>query len=152
MTEKIVINSGLRKYAIENENGEIVAEVVIDANDNSTMERFMDLYDRAAEIEKNFQEEVNALGIKDTKNITTAEAKTILQLNRKAIEDLVYETEEMFGDGLIHDIFKANYENNKDFCPDISAIVSFYEQIVPILTNIFEGFSNSKYSVKKRHK
>lgn len=80
--------------------------------------------------------------------ITTKDAKDILKLNEKAVNGLIAEIEKMFGKGLIHDIFKENYELNPNFVPDISLLQSFFEQIMPLLEGLVQ--KKAKYTPYSR--
>lgn len=149
MNNTIRINSGIKKYAIQNERDEVVAELIIDSNDDSLMTRFIDLMEKSQEIYKRYSTETEKISISE--EITVSEARRILDINSAAVNELIEETEKMFGDGLIHDIFSENYRINKDFVPDISVLISFYEQIAPIVTSMIKDRgTTSKYSVSNK--
>ena len=102
MNNTIRINSGIKKYAIQNERDEVVAELIIDSNDDSLMTRFIDLMEKSQEIYKRYSTETEKISISE--EITVSEARRILDINSAAVNELIEETEKMFGDGLIHDI------------------------------------------------
>ena len=144
----IKLSSSIKHIAIENENGEVVTELLVDYSDESTMSRLMDLVDRLEEIGNETQKKIDEAGFIEDEKITKENAKEVLKINTEAINSLIEETELMFGKGLIHNIFKDNYELNPKFVPDIDVLTDFYNQIIPIIEGIFKD-KQKKYSTVK---
>ena len=150
MSEAIRINTGIKKYEILNENDETVAELVIDTNDTHLLNKFIELYDNAQKISEECRRRHESLGLDEKDGITTEDAKSILEINETAVNEMIEEIEKMFGKGLILDVFAEHHKLNSNFVPDISLIQGFFEQIMPIVHGIFE--KKSKYSPNKTGK
>lgn len=148
MMETIKLSTGIKRIAIKNEEDVTVAFLTIDTNDTHLLNRFLELYEGAQKINEECKNSYEQLGLDEKEGITTKDAKDILALNEKAVNGLIEEVEKMFGKGLIHDIFKENYELNPNFVPDISLLQSFFEQIMPILDGLVK--KNEKYKPYSR--
>ena len=144
----IKISSSIKRYAIENENGEVLTELLVDSNDESTMSRLMDLVDRLEEIGNETQKKIDEADYIKDGVILKENAREVLNINSEAIKLLVVETEMMFGRDLIHKIFRDNYELNPNFIPSIESLTEFYNQIIPIIEGIFKD-KQKKYSTVK---
>lgn len=148
MSEVIRLNTGIKKYAIVNEDNERVAELAIDTNDTHLMNRFIELYENGNKIKEACEKRLEDLGVGDGDRITLEDAKKILDVNEYAVKQMIEETEKLFGKGLFHEVFKENYKLNPNFVPDVSLIQNFYEQIMPIVETIFK--KQQKYSPAKK--
>lgn len=148
MSEVIKLNTGIKKYEIVNEDNERVAELTIDTNDTHLMNRFIELYENGNKIKQACEKRLEDLGIDDEDKITLEEAKKILDVNEYAVNQMIEETEKLFGKGLFQEVFKENYKLNPNFVPDVSLIQNFYEQIMPIVETIFK--KQQKYSPAKK--
>ena len=146
--ETIKLSTGIKRIAITNEEDVTVAVLTIDTNDTHLLNRFLELYDGAQKINEECKSTYKSLGLDEKEGITTKDAKDILKLNEKAVNGLIAEIEKMFGKGLIHDIFKENYELNPNFVPDISLLQSFFEQIMPLLEGLVK--KKAKYTPYSR--
>lgn len=146
--ETIKLSTGIKRIAITNEEDVTVAVLTIDTNDTHLLNRFLGLYDGAQKINEECKSTYKSLGLDEKDGITTDDAKNILSVNEKAVNDLIGEIEKMFGKGLIHDIFKENYDLNPKFVPDISLLQSFFEQIMPLLDGLIQ--KKAKYTPYSR--
>lgn len=146
--ETIKLSTGIKRIAITNEEDVTVAVLTIDTNDTHLLNRFLELYDGAQKINGECKSAYKSLGLDEKDGITTDDAKNILSVNEKAVNDLIEEIEKMFGKGLIHDIFKENYDLNPKFVPDISLLQSFFEQIMPLLEGAVK--KKAKYTPNSR--
>ena len=145
----IKFNSGIKKIGIENENGTIVAELIINSGDDKLYDKFISLMDNLKEIQESSDKKIEALGLNSVDSIDTEDMKKLLDVNREAVESLIEETEKMFGAGLIRKMYADNYELNPDFLPGLEMLFEFYEQILPIVEEIFRN-KHSRYSPAKR--
>ena len=150
MNEIIRVNRGIKKYAVVDEEDNIIAELIIDTNDTSLLDRFIELYDNVRDIKNNCDKKFEKLGLNEKENIDTKDAKAILGVNKEAVNNIIDEIEKLFGKGLFKTMFEDNYELNPGFVPDIALIEDFFKQIMPIITSIFQN--KSKYSVGKKGK
>lgn len=146
--ETIKLSTGIKRIAITNDDDALVATLVIDTNDTHLLNKFLELYEGAQKINEECMNSYKKLGLDEKDGITTSDAKNILSVNEKAVNDLINEIEKMFGKGLIHDIFKENYDLNPKFVPDISLLQSFFEQIMPLLEGLVK--KKAKYTPNSR--
>lgn len=151
MNEIIKFDSGIKKYCIENENGTVVAELLINSKDNSLYDKFLSLMENVKNIQAESNKKIADFGLESVDSITSDDMKKLLEVNKKAIEALIEETEKMFGEGLIRRIYADNYRLNPDFLPGLESLFEFYEQILPIVEGIFRQ-KHAKYSPAKRGK
>lgn len=149
---KIKVNSGIKRIAIENEKEEVVSVLILDTNDSTIVERFATLMERIEQIYADCQKAVKEENISDDDVLTIEQAKRLAAINKTAINELIKETEKMFGDRLIRDAFKDNYTLNKDFVPDILTLKDFYQQLIPVITSVYQHKTTAKYGVEKRGK
>lgn len=145
----IKFNSGIKKIGIENENGTIVAKLIINSCDDRLYDKFISLMENLKEIQESSNKKIESLGLNSVDSINTEDMRKLLEVNREAIEGLIEETEKMFGSGLIRKMYADNYELNPDFLPGLEMLFEFYEQILPIVEEIFRN-KHSRYSPSKR--
>lgn len=143
----IKIDSGLVTYPILNERDEEIATLVIDKNDSTIIERLVELRERAIEIEQELAE----IGTNDSEAMTAEEVTEAMAVYNEAARKMVEETEKIFGDGIVHEIYSQNYALNPNFVPSIDALSQIYEQFIPLLQEIFKAEDKKpKYSPAKK--
>ena len=148
MAETIKINSNIKVYAIENENGEVLAELRLDPSNDSILGRFMDLYDNLSELSNEASEKIKALGYDTESQLTVDQLKNMSAINNEAINGLIAETDAMFGAGFTKEIFADNYKADPDYIPNIIKFQEFYGQVMPIIEAVYKNQAKN-YSVKK---
>lgn len=147
--EVIRLGSGIKNYEILNENDERVAVLRINVKDTHLMEKFVALFESADKIAKKMNASIEKFNKLESK--TVEDNKKIAKESTNAINQLVKDTEAVFGAGLFREIFAECYELDAEFVPDIDSIIEFYEQVTPIMKTIFEQ-KNNKYGVAKKGK
>lgn len=150
MAEKLTLNSKVKVYAIENQDGRVLAELRLDPENDSTLGKFMDLYDRASVLGAEASEKLKAIGA-GKEQLESQDIKEGLKINEETINSLIEETDRMFGAGFTRKIFADHYEIDEDFLPNISLFTEFYEQVMPIIKAVY-GDNANHYSVKKGKK
>ena len=148
MSEVIRVTTGIKRYDILNENDEKVAELVIDTNDTHLLSRFIELYDNVYKIQDDCGRRLDNIGIEDDEQIEIEDAKKILSINEDAVNQIIAETEKLFGNNLFHEMYRENYDMNPEFVPDIALLQNFFEQIMPIVRTVLQ--KKSKYSPNKK--
>lgn len=140
--------------------------IKIDAADRSTVDRFANLIKRIDTLAEEFEQKEKALRekyagtevVKETEDGTEVDVDQIVERSNlyvSSIKNIIKEFEIVFGDGCIKKVFRESYELNDDFIPDEDALSEFLDQMMPIMTDIFnERFERNKnrYSTKRRGK
>jgi len=150
MAEKISLKSKIKVYAITNENDDVLAELRLDPDNDSTLGRFMDLYDNIAKIGEETQRKLESIE-RPGEKLDIATAQKLMCVNTEAIQGIITETDAMFGAGFTRQIFAEHYEVDENFIPNISLFKEFYEQVMPIIQLVYKESTNN-YSVKKGKK
>lgn len=144
--QKIKLNSNIKKFAIENEEGKLLVELCLDTTDDSVMSRFMDLYDNMNEIYNTAQEKLESYS--EDEELTIQNAKELLKVSNEAMLKVVEETDNMFGIGFTKQLFADHYKLNPNFIPSVEVMSEFYKQVMPIVSSVYAD-KTKNYSVKK---
>lgn len=144
----IKLSNSIKHIAIMNENDEVITELLVDSSDNSIMGRLMDLVDRCNEIKDGTEEKLSKYNLGDGATVSEEQAREILKINEESVNEIIAETNLMFGAGVVERMFADNYALNPQYVPDISLLGEFYQQIMPIIGDLFKDKTN-KYSTKK---
>ena len=142
----IKINSGLLEYPILNEYDQQVATLIIDKNDMSIVDKMINLKKRANEVSEMLQ----SVHTEQKDAITENEMSDILKLYNDAAAKMVEETEKVFGDGIVHDIYAASYAMNPNFVPSPDALYEIYENFIPVVIEALKKSAEPKYSPAKK--
>lgn len=145
--EKISLSSSIKSFVIENEEGRELAVLKLDTSNDKMFARLMDLYDGIDDIRKKLEKRAENVS-NDNNEITFNDAKEILSISDEAINDVIAETDKLFGDGFTHKIFIEHYEADPEFIPNIQLFTEFYTKILPIIQSVYKNSLNN-YSVKK---
>ena len=110
--EELVLDSGVRKIAIKNEDGDVITVLSINVADADTAEK------------EHAQDEV------DSDNV---DVESVLQANRirvKYLKQIAAEIDGLFGEDTVKNVYG-------DFTPDETALVEFVEKIIPVMNKLF---------------
>ena len=162
--EELILDSGIKKIAIKNPGGELIATLRINVADARTAEKFADLINNLESIAKNKENEKKILDKKyagrpiTTEDSDDVDAEQVIErsrMNIKYLESCIEELESVFGKGVIKEIYADSYAMDPDFIPDESALVELVDKLVPVMSNLFERrfkTLQSKYNASKRGK
>ena len=162
--EELILDSGIKKIAIKNPEGELLTTLRINVADARTAERFASVIDRLNELVNEHERQVKELDGKyngrviaseDTDDVDTEQVIERCRAHINYIEECIAELESLFGSGVIREIYAESYEIEPDFVPDESALVDLVDKLVPVMSNLFEcRFKSlkSKYNARKRGK
>lgn len=147
MTDKIIIGSNIKTFAVESENGDLLAEIKLDADNDAMYGRFVELFDNAMKIAETCSDEINAL-VGNDESIDVATTKQALDVNYQAIDGFIKETDAMFGAGFTRQIFRDHYEADAEFKPNITLFLEFYKGVMPLFEKVYKE-SRVNYTVTK---
>ena len=132
--EELVLDSGVRKIAIKNEDGEVVTVLNINVADADTADRFGKILDNLQQISENCQKEAdewrkaNPQEEADTEDVTK-----ILEINRirvKYLNQIMDEIDGLFGESTVRNVYG-------DIVPDEVALINFVEKVIPVMNKLF---------------
>lgn len=132
--EELVLDSGVRKIAIKNEDGEVVTVLNINVADADTADRFGKILDNLQQISENCQKEAdewrkaNPQEEADTEDVTK-----ILEINRirvKYLNQIMDEIDGLFGESTVRNVYG-------DIVPDEVALIDFVEKVIPVMNKLF---------------
>lgn len=145
MDNIITINTGIKKYKIEDENGEILAILKVDTNDATILDRFLRLRENTLAIAKNTEQRLKNFDI-DTAN--NDDMRRVSEISKDALNELVVETNALCGEDFVEQVYKANYEVNPNFVPSIAAMSDLFNAILPLMQDAMKKGAG-KYSPNK---
>ena len=134
--EEVVLDSGVRKIAIKNEDGDIVTVLSINVADADTAERFGKIINNLQEISENCEKEAAAWKEEHEQEETKPDDVNVeeaLQVNRirvKYLKQIIEEIDGLFGYGTVADVYG-------DFTPDEAAVIDFVEKVIPVMNKLF---------------
>lgn len=132
--EELVLDSGVRKIAIKNEDGGVVTVLNINVADADTADRFGKILDNLQQISENCQKEAdewrkaNPQEEADTEDVTK-----ILEINRirvKYLNQIMDEIDGLFGESTVRNVYG-------DIVPDEVALIDFVEKVIPVMNKLF---------------
>lgn len=134
--EELVLDSGVRKIAIKNEDGDVITVLSINVADADTAERFGQVINKLERISENCEKEAatwkkeHAQDEVDSDNV---DVESVLQANRirvKYLKQIAAEIDGLFGEDTVKNVYG-------DFTPDETALVEFVEKIIPVMNKLF---------------
>ncbi len=132
--EELVLDSGLKKIAIKNEDGELVTVLRVNVADAGTAERFGRIINNLQEISANCEKEAAAWKEEHGQEGTgTGEIEKALQINEirvKYLKQIVEEIDGLFGENTVGSVYG-------DITPDEVALIDFVEQVIPVMNKLF---------------
>lgn len=132
--EELVLDTGLKKIAIKNEDGETVSVLKINVADVGTVERFAAIINNLEKISEDWDKEADAL----KKSMKTMKIQTklifpescISRVRVKYIRKIINEIDGLFGENTVSGIFG-------DMIPDETALLDFIEGVIPVMNKLF---------------
>ena len=132
--EELVLDSGVRKIAIKNEDGEVVTVLNINVADADTADRFGKILDNLQQISENCQKEADEWRKANPQEETDTEDVTkILEINRirvKYLNQIMDEIDGLFGESTVRNVYG-------DIVPDEVALIDFVEKVIPVMNKLF---------------
>lgn len=133
--EELKLNSGIKKIAIKNEDGDLITVLNMNVADADTAERFGQIIHNLERISDNCEKEA-ATWKKEhdaTPEDENAKIKQALQINRirvKYLRQIADEIDNLFGEDTLKNVYG-------DITPDEMALVEFIEGVIPIMNKLF---------------
>lgn len=132
--EELVLDSGVRKIAIKNEDGEVVTVLNINVADADTANRFGKILDNLQQISDNCQKEADEWRKANPQEETdTEDVAKILEINRirvKYLNQIMDEIDGLFGESTVRNVYG-------DIVPDEVALIDFVEKVIPAMNKLF---------------
>ena len=132
--EELVLDSGVRKIAIKNEDGEVVTVLSINVADADTADRFGKILDNLQRISDNCQKEADEWRkANPQKEADTEDVAKILEINRirvKYLNQIMDEIDGLFGESTVRNVYG-------DIVPDEAALIDFVEKVIPVMNKLF---------------
>ena len=157
--KSISFDNGERLIAITNMEGELLTELRINMKDGSIEKRFYEviekleiLSDEVGKTQETLLKKYSGVPEDDMK-LQKEAVSEITAAKKEYIESIIAEIDYIFGKDTIHNVFRRGYEMNEEYFPDLDAIMSFVEGIIPIMNDLFgERFKalEKKYNVGRK--
>ena len=134
--EELVLDSGVRKFTIKNEDGDVITVLSINVADADTAERFGQVINKLERISENCEKEAAAWKkehAQDEVDSDNVDVESVLQANRirvKYLKQIAAEIDGLFGEDTVKNVYG-------DFAPDETALVEFVEKIIPVMNKLF---------------
>lgn len=134
--EELKLNSGLKKIAIKDEDGDLITVLRVNVADADTAERFAKIINNLQEISENCEKEAAAWKKEHEQDETVSgevDVERVLQINRirvRYLKQIAEEIDKLFGEGTVQSIYG-------DIVPDEAALVEFVEGIIPVMNKLF---------------
>ena len=134
--EELKLNSGLKKIAIKDEDGDLITVLSVNVADADTAERFAKIINDLQEISANCEKEAMAWKKEHEQDETVSgeiDVERVLQINHirvKYLKQIAEEIDKLFGEGTVQSI-------NGDITPDETALVEFVEGVIPVMNKLF---------------
>ena len=140
--EELVLDRGLKKIAIKDEDGEVITVLNVNVADAGTAERFGKIINNLQEISDNCEKEADAWNKEHEEEGEDVSVDNILQINQirvKYLLQIIKEIDELFGEGTIESIYG-------DIVPDEPALEEFIKGIIPVMNKLF----NKRYELARK--
>lgn len=132
--EELVLDSGVRKIAVKNEDGEVVTVLNINVADADTADRFGKILDNLQRISDNCQKEADEWRkANPQEEADTEDVAKILEINRirvKYLNQIMDEIDGLFGESTVRNVYG-------DIVPDEAALIDFVEKVIPVMNKLF---------------
>lgn len=134
--EELKLNSGLKKIAIKDEDGDLITVLSVNVADADTAERFAKIINDLQEISANCEKEAMAWKKEHEQDETVSgeiDVERVLQINHirvKYLKQIAEEIDKLFGEGTVQSIYG-------DITPDETALVEFVEGVIPVMNKLF---------------
>ena len=132
--EELVLDSGLKKIAIKNEDGDVITVLRVNVADANTAEQFGKILDNLQQISDNCQKEADEWRKENPQSEADAEnIEKILEINRirvKYLNQIVSEIDSLFGEDTVKNVYG-------NITPDEIALIDFVEKVIPVMNKLF---------------
>ncbi len=133
--EELQLNSGIKKIAIKNEDGDLITVLNVNVADADTAERFGQIIHNLERISDNCEKEATTWKKEHdaTPEDENAKIEQALQINRirvKYLRQIADEIDNLFGEDTLKNVYG-------DITPDEMALVEFIEGVIPIMNKLF---------------
>ena len=134
--EELKLNSGLKKIAIKDEDGDLITVLRVNVADADTAERFAKIINNLQEISENCEKEAAEWKKEHEQDETVSgevDVERGLQINRirvRYLKQIAEEIDKLFGEGMVQSIYG-------DITPDETALVEFVEGVIPVMNKLF---------------
>lgn len=137
--EELVLDNGLKKIAIKNQEGELVTVLQINIADAQTAERFANLIQNLNKISDECEKEAKKIDIEfgTDEEIDVEKVIVVSKLKTDYLNRIISEIDSVFGENTIRNIYSESYDNNPDFVPDEVALVEFIDKVIPVMNGLF---------------
>ena len=133
--EELQLNSGIKKIAIKNEDGDLITVLNVNVADADTAERFGQIIHNLERISDNCEKEATTWKKEHdaTPEDENQKIEQALQINRirvKYLRQIADEIDNLFGEDTLKNVYG-------DITPDEMALVEFIEGVIPIMNKLF---------------
>ena len=134
--EELKLNSGLKKIAIKDEDGDLITVLSVNVADADTAEHFAKIINNLQEISANCEKEAMAWKKEHEQDETVSgevAVGRVLQINRirvRYLKQITEEIDKLFGEGPVRSVYG-------DIVPDEAALVEFVEGVIPVMNKLF---------------
>lgn len=141
--------------------------ILIDPGDHSFLSKFADfihwLEDKQAELDKISAEMKEKYAGREmfkenedgNVDVDTEQLTDLISVQTSTYKECEEKVEELFGQDALKKYFRASYEINPDFIPDIDYIFDFIEEITPVLDKTYGARAeriNKRYNKNRKGK
>jgi rRNA processing protein Gar1 len=131
--EELVLDRGLKKIAIKDEDGEVITVLNVNVADAGTAERFGRIITDLQEIYKKCENEAAVWKREHTENVVDTDIAKELQINNiriKYLKQIVEKIDDLFGENTIKNVYG-------NIIPDEVALLDFVENVIPVMNKLF---------------
>lgn len=162
--EELILDSGIKKIAIKDADGEIVTVLRINVADARTAERFARLIDNLNNLSDETVQKRKEMDTRyadrpiiseDSDNVDIEQVIERSRADIDYLERCIAELESVFGAGVVREVYRDAYAMNPDFIPDEAALVELVDKLVPVMSGLFNQRFESvkaKYNPGRRGK
>lgn len=162
--EELILDSGIKKIAIKDADGEMLTVLRINVTDARTAERFAGLIDKLNGLSDDAMKKRAEMDSRYagrpmiSEDSDEVDIEQVLERSRVDIDYLqqcIVELEAVFGAGMVREVYRDAYAMDPDFVPDEAALVELVDKLVPVMSNLFEQRFNTvkaKYNAGRRGK
>lgn len=162
----ITFDTGVKKIAVNDQDGELITVLKINTADAATAKRFVELASNLEEIANSGEKKADDCKEKYKKfeqqkfedipdEVKTGIIMDSSKIHIEILERMINEIDTLFGKGTIRNVFSENYELHEDFVPDEDALIDFVNSVMPVMNDLFEIRTKAirkKYSPnRKKH-
>lgn len=145
------IKSTIRLEKIEvNDQGDYIA---LNPSDSMFFDNFVNCFQKIINMSEETQKKIEEIENRydDKKNFESKIGKIseTSKLNVQFSEESILIIDELFGEGTVKKYFRHIYEEIPSFLPDTECFIDFFEQIIPVVENIFGKHIKEREKLRK---